>query len=111
MIRLLILLPIALAACEDTADVGTCMDLCEDSQAQNCSYVSGSCSQFCNALVSIDEAAGCEARHVAYEDCLQDEGVCSNQCDASENALRDCVVAHCQTRLSDPDCVALAQTF
>jgi hypothetical protein len=111
MIRILPLLCLVLAACEDTADVGTCMDLCEDSQAQNCSYVSGSCSQFCNALVSIDEAAGCEARHVAYEDCLQDEGVCSNQCDAPEDALGDCVTAYCLSRSSDPNCVALAQTF
>jgi hypothetical protein len=103
-----------LVACggSDGTDTGECVDLCTDAQAGSCTTVQGSCSSFCNALDGVQDESGCTAERASYQSCLAEGAdVCSNDCDAEEGALEDCLTDFCAQNLTNQDCQALANSF
>jgi hypothetical protein len=88
-----------------------CRGLCEEGQDKDCTSITGDCSDFCEAMTNVQDESGCGDEREAYADCLNGEGVCSNDCNGDEDALTDCLIAFCLTHAADPDCVTLTASF
>ncbi len=88
-----------------------CRQLCNEGQDKDCTSIMGDCDEFCESLTNVQDESGCADEREAYSDCLNDEGVCSNSCNSSENALTSCLTAYCATRLGEPDCMTLVNSF
>jgi len=100
---------LALEACkEGELD---CRQLCNQAQDEDCTTITGDCSDFCDALTDVQDESGCSDEREAYSDCLNGEGVCSSSCNGDEAALTSCLTNYCLTRLDDPDCMTLIDSF
>ncbi len=97
------------SACGD--DEGDCVSTCEDAQARDCTSIRGDCGDFCAALFSVEEPSSCGDERADYQACLDDQGICSGSCGATESNLESCVGTYCLTRGSDPDCQVLLESF
>ena len=94
-----------------TGTEASCVDLCEEAQAENCTFIKGDCSNFCEAAFNIEDDSGCGDEREAYQSCLEEDDVCTNSCGALENELTDCLGSYCLTRTSDPDCQTLINSI
>ena len=97
-------------ACGDEDDEETCVDLCEDAQARDCTSIEGDCGEFCAALGSVQGPSGCTDERDQYQGCLEDDGVCGD-CDDSEQQLTTCVGGYCAAHAADDDCQILIASF
>jgi hypothetical protein len=100
---------LALPACEEGEL--SCRQLCEDGQDEDCTTITGDCTDFCDAVTNLQDESGCADEREAYDDCLNEEGVCSNSCNAAESAFTNCYTNYCATRLDTADCMTLAESF
>lgn len=100
---------LASAGCSD--DESDCVDKCEDAQSRDCTSIVGDCGDFCASLFAVEEPSGCDDERVDYQECLDDQGICSADCDSSENDLGSCVGAYCLAHGGDADCEVLLRSF
>lgn len=96
-------------ACSGTE--ASCVDLCEEGQERSCTSIKGDCSQFCDALFSVEDESGCVEEREAYHDCLESGDTCNNTCDGLENDLSSCVGTYCLTNSGTPECQTLINSF
>jgi hypothetical protein len=94
-----------------TGDEANCVDLCEEGQAKDCTAIKGSCSAFCDALLNVEDEAGCADERKTYQDCLNAQPDVCDGCSAAENALSDCVATFCVGSTSDADCHTLLAAY
>lgn len=99
---------LALEACKGELN---CKQLCDAGQEDDCTSITGDCGEFCNAMTNVQDESGCADEREAYADCLNDEGVCSGSCGGTESDLTTCLTVYCATRLTEPDCMTLAESF
>lgn len=100
---------LCLEACnEDTKD---CQQLCDAAQEGDCTSITGDCGDFCAAVTSVQDEAGCADEREGYEACLNDEGICGGSCDSEDLALTSCLTLYCATRTTEPDCITLVDAF
>ena len=92
-------------------DEWDCVGACEDAQARDCTSITGDCGDFCEALFNVEEPAGCVDERTDYQQCLDDQGICSGDCDGSENSLESCVGTYCLTHSGEADCQVLINSF
>jgi hypothetical protein len=110
MTRMLLLVcSLLLASCGD--DEGDCVSKCEDAQARDCTSIRGDCGNFCSALFDVEEPSGCSDERVDYQDCLDEEGICSNDCGVLESSLSNCVGTYCLAHSGDSSCQVLMESF
>ena len=100
---------VSLQACEEGEL--DCVQLCDQGQDKNCTSITGDCGDFCDALTGVQDESGCSGEREAYSDCLNDDGVCSDDCNVDEAALRNCVTAYCATHATDADCITLVASY
>ena len=100
---------LALPACEEGEL--SCQQLCDEGQEKDCTTIPGDCGDFCNALTNVQYESGCNDEREDYDSCLNDEGVCADACNGAESALTNCLTTYCATRLTEPDCTTLAESF
>jgi hypothetical protein len=96
-------------ACAGTE--ASCVDLCQEAQAEDCTAIEGDCGNFCEAAFNVEDDSGCGDEREAYQSCLEDQEVCSNACGALENDWSTCLGTHCLTRMDDPDCQTLINSI
>jgi hypothetical protein len=88
------------------------VDVCEEAQANQCTSVTGDCSEFVDALSSISSSAGCSSEYDDYESCAtSQEDVCSvdNNCGGVETALGLCIGPYCLA--NSAECAAIRDVF
>jgi hypothetical protein len=106
MMFLLALTPLACAG-----DEASCVDMCEEAQARDCTSIKGNCSDFCAAALNVEEESGCGPEREAYQDCLEAADVCDNACGAREDDYSTCLGNHCLGNMGTPDCKTLINSF
>lgn len=106
------------AGCDSAGGGGgqrSCVDLCSEAQAGDCTAITGDCGDFCAALeaVKVESRAGCDAEADAYATCESSQAnVCDPPgCGTEEQALIDCMQPYCLANLDDPDCMALIASY
>lgn len=101
-----------ITACDDgDRPVLGCVDLCTEAQAGDCTFITGDCGDFCSALGSVQDEAGCADERDDYESCLNTDEVCDASCDAEEDALTSCLIGFCLGNASNPDCMTLTASI
>jgi hypothetical protein len=110
-------LAIPLLACGDDPGAGndrsaSCVTLCQESQAGNCTAIKGDCSAFCSAVDSTAPKASCVSQRDAYRSCLNSkENACQASCNGPERTLTNCLLPYCQQNSAQPDCKTLIASY
>lgn len=100
-----------ITACDDEGTVLSCAELCTEAQAGNCTFITGSCGDFCSALTNVQSDATCTDERESYESCLNSDAVCDADCDDEEGALTGCLIAYCLANSSNADCATLTASI
>jgi hypothetical protein len=104
----LLLLALGPYGCSDEA---SCVDLCEEGQAGDCTSVNGNCNDFCEAAFGVEDDSGCGDERETYQDCLEsNDDVCEAGCGAEETDWTECLATYCLTNADNADRQTLVET-
>lgn len=91
----------------------SCVALCAEAQAGDCTSIRGDCASFCGAIDASKQPSGCSAQVDAYLACQNaSANVCDAPgCEAEEGAVESCYTPYCISNPTDPNCITIASSF